>query len=181
MLEQSANDRWGNKSLPHLSLFVTIVTTTLSAPPKRTALHTLLPRVANVGRPRSSSQKTAVLSSFARDGTTNPMHCIARHTTLYRPTLCTVSAFPLHCVTDAPKKLCEKPYEPFRVMPLQEHSDLNATAPLSEGCTLFAKTLHPYRENPAGFGEGGCRGGFVGFYAKLIFIIPFLLFSHLLF
>ena len=30
------------------------------------------------------------------------------------------------------------------------------TAPLSEGCTLIAKTLHPYRENPAGFREGGC-------------------------
>ena len=31
-----------------------------------------------------------------------------------------------------------------------------ATAPLSEGCTLFAKTLHPYCKKPAGFREGGC-------------------------
>ena len=33
--------------------------------------------------------------------------------------------------------------------------DRTATAPLSEGCTLFAKTLHPYCKKPAGFREGG--------------------------
>ena len=108
-------------------------------------------------RPRSSSQKTAFLSSFARDGITNPMHCIARHTTLYRPTHYTVSPNTLHCICISSTLRDRRPKKVLRktLRPLPSYAASGAFG--FERYSPPLRRVHPFRPNPAPLSRKPCR------------------------